>query len=41
MNLVTSLTYCVIPYLPGDAIKIILAAVLTIQLDKRVPGLAK
>ena len=33
----TSLTYCVIPYLPGDVIKIALASLLTIQLDKRMP----
>lgn len=37
LDLLTSLTYCVIPYLPGDAIKIVLAALLTIQLDKRMP----
>ena len=36
-DLPTSLTYCVIPYLPGDVIKIALASLLTIQLDKRMP----
>jgi len=28
-----------LPYLPGDVIKIALAAILTIQLDKRMPNL--
>ena len=37
LDLPTSLTYCVIPYLPGDVIKIALAGLLTIQLDKRMP----
>ena len=37
LDLPTSLTYCVIPYLPGDVIKIVLASLLTIQLDKRMP----
>ena len=37
LDLPTSLTYCVIPYLPGDVIKIALASRLTIQLDKRMP----
>lgn len=37
MDLITSLTYCVIPYLPGDAVKIAIACLLTIQLDKRLP----
>ena len=32
MNLMTSLTYCVIPFLPGDAVKIVLAALLTLRL---------
>ena len=31
--------WCVLPYLPGDVIKIALAAILTIQLDKRMPNL--
>ena len=39
LDLPTSLTYCVIPYLPGDVIKIALASLLTIQLDKRMPNL--
>ncbi|MDO5378599.1 MAG: biotin transporter BioY [Clostridia bacterium] len=34
MNLVTSLSYCVIPFLPGDAVKILLAAVLSLRLQK-------
>ena len=34
MDLMTSLTYCVIPFLPGDAVKIVLAALLTIRLRK-------
>ena len=37
LDLPTSLTYCVIPYLPGDVIKIALASLLTLQLDKRMP----
>ena len=37
LDLPTSLTYCVIPYLPGDVIKIALASLLTSQLDKRMP----
>ena len=37
LDLPTSLTYCVIPYLPGDVIKIALASLLTIQLNKRMP----
>jgi len=32
MNLATSLSYCVIPFLPGDAVKIVLAAVLSLRL---------
>ncbi|MGN0984276.1 MAG: biotin transporter BioY [Gemmiger sp.] len=36
-DLASSLTWCVIPFLPGDAVKIVLAALLTIQLDKRLP----
>ena len=39
LDLPTSLTYCVIPYLPGDVIKIALASLLTIQLDKRMPNI--
>ena len=32
MNLATSLSYCVLPFLPGDAVKIALAALLTLRL---------
>ena len=39
MNLVTSLTYCVIPFLPGDAVKIILAALLALRLQKPLHAL--
>jgi len=39
LDLVQSLTLCVLPYLPGDAVKIALAAVLVGQLDKRLPRL--
>ena len=35
-DLVSALGWCVLPYLPGDAVKIVLAAVLTMQLDKRL-----
>ncbi|MFR3792337.1 MAG: biotin transporter BioY [Blautia massiliensis (ex Durand et al. 2017)] len=35
--LVAALTMCVLPYLPADAIKIALAAVLVLQLDHRLP----
>ena len=34
-DLASALGWCVLPYLPGDAIKIVLAAVLTLQLEKR------
>ncbi len=34
MNLMTSLAYCVIPFLPGDAVKILLAALLARRLQK-------
>ncbi len=37
-DLVSALGWCVLPYLPGDAVKIALAAVLTMQLDKRLKG---
>ena len=37
-DLVSALGWCVLPYLPGDAVKIALAAALTIQLDKRLKG---
>lgn len=36
-SLATSLTLCVLPYLPADALKIALASLLTIQLDRRLP----
>lgn len=36
-DLASSLAWCVIPFLPGDAVKILLAAFLTGQLDKRLP----
>lgn len=41
-NLVSSLTYCVLPFLLGDAVKILLAAVLAKRLQKpiRAMGLA-
>ena len=32
MNLTTSLSYCVLPFLPGDAVKIVLAALLSLRL---------
>ena len=38
-DLASALGWCVLPYLPGDAVKIALAAILTIQLDKRMPNL--
>ena len=34
MNLRLSLTYCVLPFLPGDAVKIALAAFLALRLQK-------
>ncbi len=34
MNLLTSLSYCVFPFLPGDAVKIALAAWLAVRLSK-------
>ena len=37
-DIVSALGWCVLPYLPGDAVKIVLAAMLTIQLDKRLKG---
>lgn len=39
MNLITSLTYCVFPFLPGDAIKILLAALLALRLKKPLNSL--
>ena len=32
-----SLVWCVLPYLPGDVLKILLAALLAQRLDKRLP----
>lgn len=34
LNLATSLGYCVLPFLPGDAVKILLAAILALRLRK-------
>lgn len=34
MNLATSMGYCVIPFLPGDVVKILLAAFLALRLRK-------
>lgn len=36
-TLLVALSLCVLPYLPADALKIALAALLTIQLDRRLP----
>lgn len=36
-DLVSSLTWCVIPFLPGDAVKIVLASMLTTAIDRRMP----
>ena len=36
LNLATSLSYCVLPFLPGDAIKIVIASVLAVILRERV-----
>ena len=33
LNLATSMSYCVIPFLPGDAVKILLAAFLALRLQ--------
>lgn len=38
-SLASAMTYCIIPFLPGDAIKIILASLLTIRLKKSLPEL--
>lgn len=42
MGLMQSLSYCVLPFLPGDAVKIALAALVAVKLQKplRVMGLA-
>ena len=34
MNLMTSLSYCVFPFLPGDAVKIALASLMAVRLKK-------
>lgn len=39
MNLVSSLSYCVLPFLPGDVVKILLAALLTLRLQKPLRAL--
>lgn len=39
LNLMTSLAYCVIPFLPGDAVKIVLAALLALRLKKPLQAL--
>ncbi|WP_455715863.1 biotin transporter BioY [Anaerosporobacter sp.] len=38
-SLASAMTYCVIPFLPGDVVKIILATLLTIRLKKSLPEL--
>lgn len=38
-NLAVSLTYCILPFLPGDAIKISLATILTLRLRSAIPEL--
>lgn len=40
-DLLTCLTLCVLPFLPGDAVKILLAAALTRLLDRRLPPEAR
>lgn len=40
-SLAVSMTYCVIPFLPGDAIKIILATALTMRLRISLPELMR
>ena len=39
MSLVTSLSYCVFPFLPGDAVKIALAALMAVRLRKAMRGI--
>lgn len=39
MNLASSLSYCVLPFLPGDAVKILLAALLALRLQKPLHAL--
>lgn len=36
MNLTATLIYCVLPFLPGDVIKIFLAALVMVKLSKRI-----
>lgn len=38
-TLAVSLTYCVIPFLPGDAVKIFLATTVTVRLRSSIPTL--
>ena len=40
LNLATSLSYCVLPFLPGDAVKILLAALLALRLRKPLQALS-
>ena len=40
LNLATSLSYCVLPFLPGDAVKILLAAFLALRLRKPLQALS-
>lgn len=40
LNLVTSLGYCVLPFLPGDAVKILLAAFLALRLRKPLQAMS-
>ena len=36
-SLANAMVWCVLPFLPGDAVKIVLAVILTRQLDRRLP----
>lgn len=40
-SLASAMTYCVIPFLPGDAVKIILATLLTIRFRISLPNLMR
>ena len=40
LNLATSLSYCVLPFLPGDTVKILLAALLALRLRKPLQALS-
>ena len=40
LNLATSLSYCVLPFLPGDAVKILLAAFLALRLRKPLQAMS-